>query len=155
MDENETGIAGTDRARELFGDGRLSRQRRVIADCVDDIGRAFSVDELADAARARTSGIATATVYRAVGAMVDSGSLRLVGRSEGAALYFACGVRDEHHHHAVCERCGTVLRVECPLGETTLERLAAEGLTVTRHEVRLYGLCEDCAARGDGAGSRA
>ena len=57
--------------------------------------------------------------------------------------------RQAHHHHFQCTRCQRVFDVHhCP-GD--MAQLAPAGFLVERHELTLYGCCQDCApppARG-------
>lgn len=126
--------------RAPYGRGRVSPQRAAIAEAVAMLDGAFTVDELAGRARDVEPGLGTATVYRAVAAMVASGHLEAVGERGGRALFASCGA-DDHHHHAVCTACGRVEATAC-----AVESLAPPGgFRVTHHEVTLYGLCGACA----------
>ncbi|TLM78292.1 MAG: transcriptional repressor [Actinobacteria bacterium] len=128
--------------RAPYGRGRVSRQRASISAAAAMMGGAFSVDDLAVRAREIDPGVGTATVYRAVAAMVASGHLDAVGERDGRALYAVCGEAG-HHHHAVCTSCGRVEATPC-----AVEHLVPPGgFRVTRHEVTLYGLCGPCARR--------
>lgn len=129
--------------RAPYGQGRVSRQRAAIAAAVDMQGGAFSVEEIATAARQVDPGIGTATVYRAIAAMESSGHLDSVGERDGHALYAVCD-RSGHHHHAVCTSCGRVEPTPCRLGELT-----PRGFKVTSHDVTLYGLCPSCSANAE------
>jgi Fur family transcriptional regulator, ferric uptake regulator len=137
-----------------YGNGRSTAQRRRIAATVPD--RAFTVGELAEAVAAADPAIGLATVYRAVGAMERSGWLTRVGDVRGTTLYARCQ-EHEHHHHAVCTRCGRVEHTPCPVASAQGDS-APPGFRVTSHELTLYGLCETCgseaahpAGSGDGA----
>ncbi len=137
-----------------YGRARTSRQRDTIAEAVELIGAAFTVDDLVCAIRDRRAGAGVATVYRAVSAMEESGWIERVGSREGRALYARCR-GGAHHHHAVCTSCGTVLATDCPLEAAALSAEVEHGFTVTAHEVTLYGLCRTCQvsennAAGDG-----
>lgn len=126
--------------RAPYGRGRVSPQRTAIAEAIAMLDGAFTVDDLARRARMADPGLGTATVYRAVAAMVGSGHLEAVGQREGRALYAACDA-DHHHHHAVCTSCGRVEATPCAVEALT----PPGGFRVTRHEVTLYGLCGACA----------
>lgn len=130
-----------------YGRSRITPARIVVADAVDGFRGAFTVEELAGAVRFRhrTAG-ATATVYRAVAAMEKSGYLARVGARDGSALYARCD-HAEHHHHIVCEACGRTAVADCPIDTSAP---LAGGFVVTRHEVTLYGLCPECAAKVGG-----
>lgn len=140
------GRESTERAGRAYADARLSPQRRAILAAVEAFPGAFTVDELDAAAKRLRPGLATATVYRAVAALLDSGHVARVGTQGEAALYARCGT-DDHHHHAVCESCGALVCVECPADPTA--EIALAGFEVRRHEFRVYGLCASCALEGD------
>jgi Fur family ferric uptake transcriptional regulator len=75
---------------------------------------------------------------------------RLVQRlemGEGGARFEPVHADGDHHHHAVCERCGGVPTFEDAALEQALTRLAGElGLEVAGHDVVLRGACSDCRA---------
>ncbi|MBI5231261.1 MAG: transcriptional repressor [Coriobacteriales bacterium] len=130
-----------------FGAGRLTPQRQTIAESARSLGRAFTIDDLAEEARYRDPSIGVATVYRAVSAMEATGWLERVGERAGSVLYAQCGAGDRHHHHLVCTSCGRVEPAECPLHDVAAHA-ATSGFVITNHEVTLYGLCPACLATG-------
>lgn len=135
-----------------YGAARYSEPRLAIARIAEKHKGAFTVDELVLAVRSSgaTRG-ATATVYRAVAAMEESGYLVRVGERDGATLYTHCDVRS-HHHHIVCDGCGRIAAAECPLGPDPELAPRADGFVITRHEVTLYGLCPECATSSERRG---
>jgi Fur family ferric uptake transcriptional regulator len=143
-----TGMTGPD-IHGAFGTGRVSGQRRAIAETAACLPGAFSVDDLVAAVSADGGSAGVATVYRAVTAMLASGWLERVGEREGRALFLRCGTSG-HHHHVVCDGCGRVEATACPVVVGPADEAGAAFL-VTRHEVALYGLCPECAAAA-GAG---
>jgi Fur family ferric uptake transcriptional regulator len=56
-----------------------------------------------------------------------------------------------HHHHLICQGCGAIEDLEgCLLADAALTQLARDvrrtrRFKVTEHEVRLFGLCPQCA----------
>lgn len=135
-----------DLLRAAFGPGRASAPRAAIAHAAAGLAGAFTVEELQSALRERDAPIGTATVYRAVAAMAETGFLENVGERDGAALYAHCHASG-HHHHLVCTRCGATAEAPCPL-DACASALETHGFLVTEHEVRLYGLCPVCAPAG-------
>lgn len=130
-----------------YGVGRITVPRRAIASAAERMAGAFTVEDLAAVVRASDpSAGATATIYRAVAAMEQSGYLKRVGARDGAALFAHCSI-STHHHHIVCDRCGRMVPAECPVGPEMDAEALRSGFTLTRHEVTLYGLCPDCSAR--------
>lgn len=126
-----------------FGSGRMTAQREIIVETASQMGAAFTVDDLAVAARGRDASIGVATVYRAVAALEETGWLERVGDRGGSALFARCAAGDRHHHHLICTTCGRVEPADCPI-DTTGSQGTPEGFVITGHEVTLYGLCPDC-----------
>jgi Fur family transcriptional regulator, ferric uptake regulator len=144
-------VNAADRSPSPYGSGRVTPQRRLIAETASRMGGAFSIDELAAAVRVDDDATGVATVYRAVSALLASGWLERVGERDGSALLVRCHAGAAHHHHVVCDGCGRVEATPCPV---VSEDLAAEssapsagGFVITRHEVTLYGLCPACAEK--------
>jgi Fur family ferric uptake transcriptional regulator len=105
----------------------------------------LSAQDIHDRLRAERRRVGLASVYRALDLLAQ---LRLVHRLDvdGVACYEPADPSGEHHHHAICERCG---RLE-PFGDPELERLIHEvgervGYRVAAHDVVLRGACPDCA----------
>lgn len=123
----------------------MTAPRRAIADAVERLDAAFTVDDLvAEVRRSSPDAGKTATVYRAVTAMTRTGHIEPVGERGGAALYARCHT-SHHHHHIVCDRCGKTATADCPVGAELTGAATGSGFVITRHEVTLYGLCPDCA----------
>jgi Fur family ferric uptake transcriptional regulator len=128
--------------------------RRLVAELVAGAEGHFTAAELLDRGRRGRAGIGRAdigraTVFRTLELLT---SLRIVERLDlpsGAHAYVLCDP-DEHHHHLVCSSCGR--GVDIADGE--LARLVSEigerhGYRVETHRLELFGICPDCAARGD------
>lgn len=106
-----------------------------------------SAQEIHDELRGDGRTVGLASVYRALDALAQ---LRLVHRIDvdGTACFEPADPSGEHHHHAICERCGKMDAFE----DAELERLidgvgARLGYDVGAHDVVLRGACPDCAAR--------
>lgn len=142
-----------------YGDARVSAARRDIAHAVEELGRAFTVEELDAKLRTLNSPAALATIYRAVAAMERTGALARVGEQDGTTLYAACGPHwhgerpDDHHHHLVCTGCGAVEPVSCPVDSGVIRAAGDVGFVITRHEIRLYGMCRTCLANPNTEGT--
>ncbi len=90
-------------------------------------------------------GVALATVYRTLQAMVEAGAVDVLRTDDGEAVYRACSTH--HHHHLVCRSCGKTVEVEGPAVETWSDRVAQEhGFTEVTHSLEIFGTCADCAA---------
>jgi len=110
---------------------------------------AFTVEELAARLESEQPATGLATVYRAVRALADAGSLQKIGKRGSSELYVWC-VAEGHHHHLVCTECGAVEHAPCPLGETASAPADVAGYTVLGHDMTLWGLCPACSQREKG-----
>jgi Fur family transcriptional regulator, ferric uptake regulator len=107
----------------------------------------LSAQEIHDRLRDSGKAVGLASVYRALDVLAQ---LKLVHRIDvdGTASYEPADPSGEHHHHAICDRCGRMDAFE----DAELERLiddvgARLGYTVGGHDIVLRGSCPDCAAR--------
>jgi Fur family transcriptional regulator, ferric uptake regulator len=108
----------------------------------------LSAQEIHDALR--TGGgkaVGLASVYRALDVLAQ---LKLVHRIDvdGVACYEPADPSGDHHHHAICDRCGKL----DPFEDAEIERLLHDvgerlGYEIGAHDVVLRGACPDCAAR--------
>ena len=60
---------------------------------------------------------------------------------EGVARYEPAYPSGEHHHHIVCENCGTVRHSRTRAWNASSSPIRARGLSVTAHDVTLHGEC--------------
>jgi Fur family ferric uptake transcriptional regulator len=107
----------------------------------------LSAQEIHDRLRAGRRRVGLASVYRALDVLAQ---LRLVHRIDvdGTACYEPADPSGEHHHHAICDRCGKLDAFADP----ELERLIGAvgerlGYDVGAHDVVLRGACPECVAR--------
>jgi Fur family transcriptional regulator, ferric uptake regulator len=139
-------LTGRSVADRLHGAGeRVTRQRLLIADALDSIGRQVTAQELYDHLRRRSRGLGRATVFRTLEALVAAGVARRLEREGHVYGYVAC--RPDHHHHLACDRCGRVEEIGEAYIAPVAERVAADlGFTIDDARLDFYGLCGDCRA---------
>jgi Fur family ferric uptake transcriptional regulator len=119
---------------------RQTRQRAAIAGVFHFQGGPLSAAEVLAAARRESPGLGAATVYRALAAMLQDGSLTAVHLPGHAPRFELSG--KAHHHHFHCRACGKVFELEgCAAG---VQALAPAGFRVDHHEIVLTGLCAAC-----------
>jgi Fur family transcriptional regulator, ferric uptake regulator len=121
---------------------RKTRQRDALREILETSDRPLSVDELLDAASKRVGGLGVATVYRAVGALLEAGWIEAVEIPGEPTRYERAD--KGHHHHFQCEKCDRVFDVAgC---RESLRKLAPPKFRVKEHALTLYGLCAACAS---------
>lgn len=127
---------------------RLTRQRRVLLQVMDDAERHLDVDEILGRAQKIDPAIHLVTVYRTIDLLKKQGlidELDLLHLRGDRHYYETHGPRD--HIHVACLRCGKVREFESRLYEQLKEQIARDcsiNVTVSRTEVG--GICNDCLA---------
>ena len=118
---------------------RMTGQRRVIAEVLQDARDHPDVEELHARAASRDPRISIATVYRTVKLLEEAGILEKVEFGDGRA-------RDEdaerdHHDHLIDLTTGRVIDFVDPEIEALQERIAERlGYRLKGHRMELYGV---------------
>ncbi|MGC3986064.1 MAG: transcriptional repressor [Pseudorhodoferax sp.] len=120
---------------------RSTRQRDAIRQALVQAGRPLLPPEILAAAQAEVPALGIATVYRNLKQLVEAGEVQSV-ELPGEAPRFEPG--GHHHHHFSCTVCHRVFDVHACPGD--MQKLAPPGFAVERHELTLYGRCDECAA---------
>ncbi|HYV99320.1 MAG TPA: Fur family transcriptional regulator [Gemmatimonadaceae bacterium] len=122
----------------------VTPQRLAIAGVVLSAENHLSADEVASAVRAGGRSVGTATVYRTLDVLVESGLV--VERDFGEGFRRFEAARDTpQHEHLLCTSCGRVVEFR----DERLERITtlhaeAHGYARQRHRLVIYGVCPDC-----------
>ena len=125
---------------------RLTRQRRVILQVMDDAQQHLDVDQILERARQIDAGVHLVTVYRTIELLKKErliDELDLLHLRGDQHFYESHGPRD--HIHVACLKCGKVREFESHLYEKLkkqIEQDCAIKITVTRTEVG--GYCQNC-----------
>jgi Fur family ferric uptake transcriptional regulator len=125
---------------------RLTRQRRVILQVMDDAEQHLDVDQILERAQKIDSGVALVTVYRTIDLLKKHGlidELDLLHLRGDRHYYETHAPRD--HIHVACLGCGKVREFESRLYEQLKQQIARDfdmKVTVSRTEVG--GYCADC-----------
>ena len=104
---------------------RITGQRRVIAQVLEDSSDHPDVEELYARASAVDSGISLATVYRTVKLFEESGILERLEFGDGRARYE--DATREHHDHLIDVQTGDVIEFVDPEIEALAARIVAAG----------------------------
>lgn len=138
--------AVVDRFKEWLRDRGLpaTAQRIAIAEVLLGADQHLSADDVCAALAQRGTKAGTATVYRTIDVLMESGLVIERDFGEGFRR-FEPAQRAEAHERLICTACGRVEAVP----DTRLERVAAElatahGFTADRHRFVVYGRCRSC-----------
>lgn len=142
----DEGLALRDRFRRYLQDHHLpvTRQRDAIAEIVFGSDDHLSVEAIERRLKERGERVGTATVYRTLDVLVESGFVRAHDFGEGFKRYEAVPSQT-HHEHLICLRCGKVVEFGNERLERMLPIIADEhAFQHQRHRVEIYGICRDC-----------
>jgi Fur family ferric uptake transcriptional regulator len=74
-------------------------------------------------------------------------------RTENRAVAYTAGCGSHHHHHLLCRQCRSMVDVQLPSLESSLEQVQRElaereGFRGIGHELVFLGTCSTCDAHG-------
>jgi len=125
---------------------RLTRQRRVLLQVIENAKRHLDAGEILEQAQKIDSNITRVTVYRTIDLLKRHGlidELDLLHLRGDRHFYESHGPRD--HIHVACLRCGKVREFESDLYESLKKQISKDceiEITVSRTEVG--GYCHSC-----------
>lgn len=118
---------------------RMTGQRRIIGQVLQDSSDHPDVEELYARASALDSGISIATVYRTVKLFEEAGILERLEFGDGRARYE--DAERDHHDHLIDMNSGEVIEFVDPEIEALQEKIAAKlGYELRGHRLELYGV---------------
>ena len=133
----------------------LTPQRLAIADLLLNSESHLSAEEVSASLAGKGLKVGTATVYRTLDVLLESGFVVERNRGEGFRRFEAN--RDlPHHEQLLCTVCGVVEEFRDSALERMTHRVAdAHGFVRERHRLVIYGTCAACrrAAASAGTGS--
>jgi Fur family ferric uptake transcriptional regulator len=139
-------IHRTVRDRLDESDQRYTAGRRAVVDALASADGPVTLPELIDL----SPNLAQSSAYRNLAVMEQVGVVRRLVHSADHARYELAEDLTEHHHHLICELCGSVRDVtltpslERQLATAFDELARVEGFEATHHTIDLYGRCADC-----------
>jgi len=105
-----------------------------------------TADAVAEAVRAEIGAISLQAVYDALAVLVVGGIIRRI-QPAGSPARFEDRVGD-NHHHLICRICGSVVDVDCAVGDAPCLTAADDnGYEIDEAEVAYWGRCPDCVAK--------
>jgi len=121
--------------------------RRALLELLDSQSCALSALEIEEALRAGKRPVGRASIYRILDELERLHLVQKVQVGQAMARYEPIRAGDGHHHHLVCDSCGTVM----PFTDSELERAIQKlsrrvPMRVAEHEIVLHGACQACTS---------
>ena len=120
---------------------QVTAQRLAVHRAVAALPHAMA-DDIYQSVHTELGVISRQAVYDALNAMSEHGIIRRIQPAGSPARYEH---RVDNHHHLVCRSCGTMVDVDCAVGEAPC--LTAEcdhGYQIDEAEVTYWGTCPQC-----------
>lgn len=120
---------------------QVTAQRLAVHRAVMTLPHAMA-DDIVQSVRTELGVISRQAVYDALNAMAEHGILRRIQPAGSPARYEH---RVDNHHHLVCRECGTMVDVDCAVGEAPcLTADCNHGYQIDEAEVTYWGICPEC-----------
>lgn len=102
-----------------------------------------SISEILSLLRKRGAAVDRVTVYRALNCFFKMGIISKIQFKDKSAK-FELILKDHHHHHLVCDNCGSV--EDIPLDdEYLLQKISQEtDFQIKSHSLEFFGICRKC-----------
>jgi Fur family transcriptional regulator, ferric uptake regulator len=135
-------------AQRVLSDGRRHNgaARRAVLELLDSQPCALSALEIEDALRSGARPVGRASIYRILDELERLHLVQRVDVGQAMARYEPLRGEHDHHHHLVCDSCGTVTPFTDPELERAIQKLSRRvPMRVDEHEIVLHGSCDSCA----------
>lgn len=148
MEQNKTEEMLKKRLKEMGL--KVTHQRLLVLSVLEqNTGRHMTAEDIYDLVSNDYPEIGLATVYRTLQLLWDMRLVDRINLDDGCVRYeighLCKGEARHNHHHLICRECGAVIPFDDDLLDD-LERHIEEsaGFHVLDHELKFYGLCENC-----------
>jgi Fur family transcriptional regulator, ferric uptake regulator len=134
-------------AQQVLADSghHSGRARRAVLELLDSQPCALSAIEIEDELRKSERPVARASIYRILDELERARLVQQVQVGQDMTRYEPIRSGHEHHHHLVCENCGTVTPFTDKGVEDAIRKLSRRlPMDVTEHEILLRGACDTC-----------
>ncbi|OWV23919.1 Fe2+/Zn2+ uptake regulation protein [Fibrobacter sp. UWB2] len=127
-----------------------TKQQELLLSCFKAMqGRHFTAEDVATYFQKQNISIGIATIYRQIEKFVAMGVVQKYFLGEQNAACFQYMGEECHkevsHFHLKCEKCGTLIHLEChDLEQLSSHLMAEHGFALDPFRTVFYGLCENC-----------
>jgi len=128
---------------------KMTSSRQAIIEVFEKNKKHLSAEEVHEQLKKCNQKAGIATVYRNLDLLTRIGVLHRVNFGDGKD-HFEMTRKPTHHHHLVCNKCGSVIDYSELMEESEfISRLEQELNTryrfkIDSHQIYFYGLCEKC-----------
>ncbi|MGA1362963.1 MAG: Fur family transcriptional regulator [Ilumatobacteraceae bacterium] len=145
---DSAGLAHEVAARLATVNQRLTPTRRAIVEALATADRPLSIPEIL----ASDTSLAQSSVYRNLSVLERAGAVARVVTTDEWARFELSEDLTGHHHHLICERCGSVVDIDVPssleegVSSFSSSIARSHGFRIEHHRLDLIGVCPACTA---------
>jgi Fur family ferric uptake transcriptional regulator len=126
---------------------RRGGARNAIIDLLAEQPCALSAFAIEDHLRASNRQVARASIYRILELLQERGLVARLELGDASARYEIVDPGGAHHHHLLCDSCGSLVPFDDGDLERSIDRVSRRlGFRAHDHEVILRGDCTACQA---------
>jgi Fur family ferric uptake transcriptional regulator len=126
---------------------KFTTPRQVVAAVLESEADHLTANEIWERVQQQNDTIGRMTVYRTLELFTEIGYIRPAPQAANDArsgLVYVV-MRDGHHHHVICQRCGSVIEfADCGLDDLIAGIEAKYDCEIDGHLLEFYGTCADC-----------
>ena len=105
--------------------------------------RPLSVKEIVEVLRKKEVKINFVTIYRTLELLTNLGFVNKT-QFEAKEIKYEFADRQNHHHHLVCEKCGSSKDVHLNEEKLIKQVKNQSNFKLIRHSLEFFGICEKC-----------
>lgn len=130
-------------AHELRVKGlRATKARLAMLELFSNAQKPLDADSIKKSLDKKDVSADIATIYRFLNTFIDEGILYKIEFGEGKYRYELATL--PHHHHLVCNNCGTVEDVQVDEKNFTAKVESASNFKIDHHHLEFFGTCHSC-----------
>lgn len=122
---------------------RLTPQRLMVVDALHSVDQHISAEEIFAQVRARYPYANISTVYRTLELLKELGLVTEIALGDGRVRYHPA--EKGHHHHLVCQKCGSIIDLPELVLLPLKEALSRDyQFKADLKHLAIFGLCAKC-----------
>ena len=126
------------------------QKEKLISFLISNKNKHTNVQEISAYLSAEGTPVGTATIYRQLDKLVESGTVRkynLDGKTGACYQYIDGASQCREHFHLKCLSCGKLIHLDCEHLSGIREHIAEHhGFIIDSSHTVFYGTCSECAA---------
>lgn len=131
-----------------------AQKEKIIEFLIKNKEKHTNVQEISAYMRSEGTAVGTATIYRQLDRLVESGLVRkfvIDGKTGACYQYIENNTHCREHFHLKCLCCGKLIHLECvQLSEISRHIAEHHNFAIDPSQTVFYGRCSDCLAEKDG-----